>query len=76
MLPRIEEGDLLLVDPHAEPRLGDVVIRKRRGGFLVRQVLAVKDPLLLGAANPRIAPAESRPAQIAGVVIEVRRRLR
>jgi SOS-response transcriptional repressor LexA len=73
MLPRIEEGDLLLVDPDAKPSPGSLALVRIGGRITVRQVLAGKRGHLLVAANPKVAPAEE--GDLLGVVSEVRRRL-
>ena len=75
MAPRIEEGDRLLVAPRQVPSSGSLVVVRRRKQVSIRQVAATGDPLLLVAANPRVAPEKARPRDIQGVVIEIRRPL-
>jgi transcriptional regulator with XRE-family HTH domain/SOS-response transcriptional repressor LexA len=77
MLPRIEPGDVLVVDPDASARPGDMVVVRAGDGFRVRHLVAAAGRrLTLTAPNPRVAPEEAGPGDLAGVVREVRRVLR
>jgi transcriptional regulator with XRE-family HTH domain/SOS-response transcriptional repressor LexA len=77
--PRLESGDLLLVDPASQPRDGDLVALRHAGRDLVRTLRRRgDDDLRLEALRPEVAPlrlaaGEFRPA---GVVTHVLRSLR
>ena len=75
MVPRVEEGDLLLVDPGADPEPGALVLAVLDGRATVRQVAAGGKGLLLVALDPRAAPHQGKRSDVAGVIVEVRRRL-
>ncbi|MHC4470298.1 MAG: helix-turn-helix domain-containing protein [Planctomycetota bacterium] len=75
MAPRVEEGDLLLVDPESEPEPGSVAVVTVEGRTTVRQVLAGKKGPLLVALNPKVPPREGKRSDLLGVIVEIRRRL-
>lgn len=69
--PRIEAGDLLLIDPVAEPKSGDLVAIRHKGRDHARIVHMVDDQVRLEPPRPdmlpiRLAPERFKPA---GVVI-------
>jgi transcriptional regulator with XRE-family HTH domain/SOS-response transcriptional repressor LexA len=73
--PRLEAGDLLLVDPRRAPRDGDLVALQHEGRELVR-VLRLRDDgeVRLEALRPEIAPLRlpARPPTL-GVVVHALR---
>jgi phage repressor protein C with HTH and peptisase S24 domain len=71
MEPTLRDGDWLLVDPDAQPALGDLAVAHDGERLVVKRVLDVHDGgrVLLGSDNPdhagqRVGPLESR--QIVG----------
>ncbi len=76
MMPRLEPGDRLSVDPGAEPRPGDLVVARLLDRQVVRILSAGGRRLTLSAANPRVGPVDAGRGDLVGVVVEVRRRLR
>ncbi len=74
MEPRIEDGDLILVDYSKEPRPGNVVVAMINGGAVVKKFLRQKGRIILRSANPRYADiviGESDQFLIAGVVLRI-----
>lgn len=76
--PRIEAGDLLLVDPLVDPKGGDLVAFRHKGADLVRTVHFSEDQVRLEPPRPdalpiRIAASRFKPA---GVVVWMCRALR
>jgi transcriptional regulator with XRE-family HTH domain len=80
--PRVEPGDLLLVDPHARPRAGDLVVvplaAAEAGRDAVRAYQEHGDEVRLLSPRPDVPPLR-RPAArpgLAGVVCWIYRELR
>ncbi len=74
MGPRIEDGDLILVDYSKEPRPGNVVVAIINGGAIVKKFLRQKGRIILRSTNPKYADiviSESDPFLIAGVVLRI-----
>jgi transcriptional regulator with XRE-family HTH domain len=75
MLPRIERGDELLIDPAAPPEPGRLVLVTIGRRKTVRQVVKSAGGLLFVAANPKAPPVEGDAGDVHGVVVEMRRPL-
>ncbi len=73
MSPRVEEGDLLLVDPAAPPTDGALALVRIDKRVTVREIHAAKQGYLLVAANAATAKAGKK--GVLGLIIEIRRRL-
>jgi transcriptional regulator with XRE-family HTH domain len=85
----IDPGDLLLVDPAAQPGLGDIAVLRGKRGYLLRRLKALGDGFLLaldpGDADEKQLAVDKLDAKAlsarlrkvgAGAVIEIRRPLR
>lgn len=74
MEPRIQDGDLILVDYSKGPRPGNIVIALINGSAVVKKFLHQKGRVILCSANPRYADIEIRETdqfRIAGVVLRI-----
>lgn len=74
MEPRIQDGDLILVDYSKEPRPGQVVIALVNDSAVVKKFLIKMGSVVLRSANPRYADIEIRETdrfRIAGVVLRI-----
>ena len=74
MQPRIEDGDLILVDYAKEPRPGDIVVALINGAAVVKKYLRPEGQLILRSTNPKYADIEVKETdqfQIAGVVLRI-----
>ena len=72
MAPRIEDGDLILVDYAKEPRPGNIVVAAVNGGVVVKKYLRREGRVLLKSLNPQYADIEVKetdPFEIKGVVL-------
>jgi SOS-response transcriptional repressor LexA len=74
MQPRIEDGDLILVDYAKEPRPGDTVVALINGAAVVKKYLRPEGQLILRSTNSQYADIEVKETdqfQIAGVVLRI-----
>lgn len=74
MQPRIEDGDLILVDYAKESRSGDIVVALINGTAVVKKFLRQNGRILLRSTNPIYADIEVQETdqfQIAGVVLRI-----
>jgi len=74
MSPRIEDGDLILVDYAKEPLPGDIVVALINGAAVVKKYLRPEGQLILRSANPKYTDIEVKETdqfQIAGVVLKI-----
>jgi DNA polymerase V len=74
MQPRIEDGDLILVDYSKEPCPGNIVVAMINGAAVVKKFLLQNGQIILRSANPKyadIAVKETDQFQIAGVVLRI-----
>ena len=74
MEPRIEHGDLVLVDYTKEPRPGNIVIALINGAAVVKKFLRQKGRVILRSTNPKYSDIEIAEADqfvIAGVVLRI-----
>jgi len=74
MEPRIQDGDLLLVDYTKEPRPGNIVIALINSEAVVKKYLRQKGRVILRSTNPKysdIEIAETDHFLIAGVVLRI-----
>jgi phage repressor protein C with HTH and peptisase S24 domain len=74
MEPRIEDGDLVLVDYSKGPRPGNIVIALINGAAVVKEYLRQKGRVILRSTNPKysdIEIAETDQFVIAGVVLRI-----
>jgi DNA polymerase V len=74
MEPRIQDGDLILVDYSSEPSSGNIVVAMINGAAVVKRFLVQMGCVILRAANPRypdIEVKETDQFQIAGVVLRI-----
>jgi DNA polymerase V len=74
MQPRIEDGDLILVDYTREPSSGNVVVAMINGAAVVKKFLRQNGQIILRSANPKYADIEVKETdqfQIAGVVLRI-----
>jgi phage repressor protein C with HTH and peptisase S24 domain len=58
MAPRIQDGDLILVDYIKEPRPGNTVVTTVNGGVLVKKYLLRDGRVVLKSTNPQYADIE------------------
>ncbi len=81
MMPRIEPGDVVIVEPEYEAQTGDIVVAKclRTGEVRIKTYRKTSDDLIiLQSANQNYEPIVCKPGddseiKILGVVIEIRR---
>lgn len=74
MEPRIEDGDLILVDYSKEPHPGNIVIALINGAAVMKKYLRQKGRVILRSTNPKysdIEIAETDQFVIAGVVLRI-----
>jgi SOS-response transcriptional repressor LexA len=74
MQPRIEDGDLILVDYAKEPLPGDIVVALINGAAVVKKYLRPDGQLILRSMNPKYADIDIKETdqfQIAGVVLRI-----
>jgi DNA polymerase V len=74
MQPRIEDGDLILVDYSKEPTPGNIVVAMINGAAVVKKFLRQNGQIILRSANPKYADIEIKETdqfQIAGVVLRI-----
>lgn len=78
MSPVVLKGDLLLVAPLGNPEAGDLVLARIAGRWTARWYHpgGGRDRALLTAGSPEVPPAETPLADLGGVILEIRRRLR
>lgn len=80
MTPRIEKGDLLIIDPDLAPGNGDLVMVKQTTEVTVRKYYGVKrGNVQLLALNPDFPPIwinKTQKSMIKGVVVQIIRTLR
>ena len=77
MAPKIEDGDLVLVDTNPFPRSRQIVVALLNGEGTLKQLIRKKRQIILHPLNPEhddIPIKESDELQIQGVVIELVRR--
>ncbi|MDJ0523339.1 MAG: XRE family transcriptional regulator [Planctomycetota bacterium] len=67
--PRVEAGDLLLVDPERTPRGGDTVVLHRDGRDLVRTWHKQGGRVRLDGARPDVVPLRMAEQEFDGVVV-------
>jgi DNA polymerase V len=74
MTPRIEDGDLILVDYAREPRPGNIVVAAINGGVVVKKYLRREGRVVLKSLNPQYADIEVKETdqfEIKGVVLRI-----
>jgi len=74
MEPRIQDGDLILVDYSKEPHPGNIVIALVNGAAVVKKFMLEMGRVILRSANPRYSDIEIMEPdqfQIAGVVLRI-----
>ena len=74
MEPRIQSGDLVLVDYAKEPRSGNIVIAIVNGEAVIKKFLRLKGIPVLRSLNPKypdIVAREGDEFTIAGVALKV-----
>ncbi len=74
MSPRIEDGDLILVDYAREPRPGNTVVAAVNGGVVVKKYLRREGRVVLKSLNPQYAEIEVKETdqfEIKGVVLRI-----
>jgi DNA polymerase V len=74
MEPRIQDGDLILVDYIKEPRPGNIVMATVNGGVLVKKYLLREGRVILKSMNPQYADIEVKETdhfEIKGVVLRI-----
>lgn len=74
MRPRIEDGDLILVDYSREPSAGNIVVAMINGAAVVKKFLRQNGQIILRSTNPKypdIEVKETDQFQIAGVVLRI-----
>jgi len=74
MAPRIQDGDLVLVDYIKEPRLGNIVVATINGGVVVKKYLLREGRVVIKSMNPEYADIEVKETdqfEIKGVVLRI-----
>ena len=74
MAPRIQDGDLILVDYIKEPRPGNIVVATVNGGVVVKKYLLREGRVVLKSMNPEYADIEIKESdqfEIKGVVLRI-----
>ena len=74
MAPRIEDGDLILVDYAKEPRPGNTVVASVNGGVVVKKYLRQEGRVVLKSLNPQYADIEIKETdqfEIKGFVLSI-----
>ena len=74
MAPRIQDGDLILVDYIKEPRPGNIVVATVNGGVVVKKYLLREGRVVLKSMNPEYADIEVKETdqfEIKGVVLRI-----
>jgi DNA polymerase V len=74
MAPRIQDGDLILVDYIKEPRPGNIVVATVNGGVVVKKYLVREGCVVLKSMNPEYADIEIKETdqfEIKGVVLRI-----
>jgi len=74
MAPRIQDGDLILVDYIKEPRPGNMVVATVNGGVVVKKYMRREGRVVLKSMNPQYADIEVGDTDqfvIAGVVLRI-----
>ena len=74
MAPRIQDGDLILVDYIKEPRPGNIVVATVNGGVVVKKYLHREGRVVLKSMNPQYADIEIKETdqfEIKGVVLRI-----
>jgi len=74
MAPRIQDGDLILVDYIKEPRPGNIVVATVNGGVVVKKYLLREGRVVLKSMNQEYADIdvkESDQFEIKGVVLRI-----
>lgn len=72
--PRIQDGDLILVDHSKEPHPGSIVIALVNGAAVVKKFLRQIGSVILRPANPRYPDIEIKETdyfQVAGEVLRI-----
>lgn len=74
MAPRIQDGDLILVDYIREPRPGNIVVATVNGGVVVKKYLLREGRVVLKSMNPEYADIDVKETdqfEIKGVVLRI-----
>jgi DNA polymerase V len=74
MAPRIQDGDLILVDYIKEPHPGNIVVATVNGGVVVKKYLLREGRVVLKSMNPQYADIEVMDTdqfEIKGVVLRI-----
>ncbi len=74
MEPRIQDGDLILVDYAKGPRPGNTVVASVNGGVVVKKYLLREERVVLKSLNPQYADIEIKETdqfEIKGVVLRI-----
>jgi DNA polymerase V len=74
MAPRIEDGDLILVDYAREPRPGNTVVAAVNGGVVVKKYLRQEGRIVLKSLNSQFADIQVKETdqfEIKGVVLRI-----
>jgi DNA polymerase V len=74
MAPRIEDGDLILVDYAKEPRPGNIVVAAVNGGVVVKKYLRREGRVVLKSMNSQYADIEIKETdqfEFKGVVLRI-----
>ena len=74
MAPRIEDGDLILVDYIKEPRPGNIVVAAVNGGVVVKKYLRREGRVVLKSMNSQYADIEIKETdqfEFKGVVLRI-----
>jgi DNA polymerase V len=74
MAPRIQDGDLILVDYIKEPRPGNTVVAAINGGVVVKKYLRWEGRVVLKSMNSQYADIEVKETdqfEIKGVVLRI-----
>lgn len=74
--PRIEAGDLILIDPELEPQAGDLVALVHEGRVRVRRFMPQGDAVRLEAFRPDVPPLRPPAGATLHVVRRIERTLR
>jgi hypothetical protein len=73
MLPRMLEGDELLVNPDRSPGLGDVIVFPHRGKLVAHRIIGTGQLFLTAGDASRGALEHVDRADVLGTIVEIRR---